>query len=167
MELQKHVHEKLDDLQRLMATMPKVDCPVKHTFLDYKYVRQIFMPALTKGDNGEDLQTIVISKIHKTKHPFVIVKGRVAVYNAQDQFLGILEAPYCGVTMPGTRRVLHILEDTVWLTIHRDPTSKAGDNQLPDEEKEQLAKVIEDIIIEKHDVSLEITNQKEVLTCLS
>jgi hypothetical protein len=35
----------------------------------------------------------------------------------------IIEAPYDGMTEPGTRRVLDVLEDTVFITVHYNPTN--------------------------------------------
>ncbi len=84
-----------------------VECPVKHIFTPGLYTREIFMPA----------GAAVVSKKHNTEHPFVISKGHVAVW---DQFKGtvFLEAPYTGITLAGTQRVLVVIEDTIWTTFH-------------------------------------------------
>ena len=102
------------------------EMPVTHRFTPGLYVREIFMPA------GH----LVISKIHKTEHPFVISKGKVAVFIEEDGWQ-VFAAPHTGITKPGTQRVLFIIEDTVWLTFH--PT------QLTDVD------AIEEEIIEKRD----------------
>ena len=70
--------------------------------------------------------TLIISKIHKTEHPFVIVKGKVSVWV---EGIGTVTytAPYVGITKPGTRRVLYIHEDCSWLTFH------ATDKTTPEE----------------------------------
>ncbi len=81
--------------------------PVTHHFTPGLYAREIFMPA----------RSIVVSRIHKTEHPFVVSKGRCYVYNEKGEAVEIV-APYFGVTMPGTRRVLYMIEDTVWTTFH-------------------------------------------------
>ena len=68
-----------------------------------------------------------------------------------------LQAPYIGVTQPGTRRVLYIWEDSIWATSHPNP-----DN----ENLEQ----IEERIIEKHDnplLSEEIKNKLKELNLLN
>jgi hypothetical protein len=60
---------------------------------------------------------IVISRVHKTTHPFVVTKGHAAVMDEHghvEQF----KAPYSGITRPGARRVLFIHEDCVWTTFH-------------------------------------------------
>ena len=91
--------------------LPQVDCPLIHRFTKGLYTREIFMP---KG-------TFIISKIHKTEHPFVIVKGCVSVW-IEGEGVKRFMAPYVGITKPGTRRILFIHEDCSWLTFH--PTEK-------------------------------------------
>lgn len=81
--------------------------PIVHRFTPGLYIREIFMPA----------GTLVVTKIHKTEHPFVISQGRVSVF---DEIHGVQElaAPHCGITLPGTRRALYVHEDTIWTTFH-------------------------------------------------
>jgi len=83
------------------------DFPVVHHFTPGLYCREIHMPA-----GG-----VLTSKIHKTEHPFVVSKGHCIVYLNRDEWEDI-RAPHFGVTKPGTRRLLFILEDTVWTTFH-------------------------------------------------
>ena len=81
--------------------------PIVHRFTPGMYIREIFMPA----------GSLLTSKIHKTEHPFVVSKGRLSVYSEVDGPLEV-EAPYTGITKPGTRRLLFIHEDTIWTTFH-------------------------------------------------
>ena len=77
--------------------------------------------------------TVVTSEIHKTEHPFFILKGKVIVGDVSTGATEAYEAPYIGVTKPNTRRVLHVLEETVWATSHvTDETDveKIGDSIL-------------------------------------
>lgn len=110
----------LDVLEKEMFKYPQVDCPLVHRFTDGMYIREIFMPA----------GTTVTSILHKTKHPFVILKGKLSVWNSGkvDHF----EAPYFGITEPGSRRLLVIHEDTTWITFH------ATDLTDPDEIAEEI-----------------------------
>ena len=82
-------------------------CPVKHHFAPGSYGREMTLPA----------GMVVVGKIHKHAHINVISKGRVQVFTEQD---GVLElaAPYTFVSSPGTKRVVHVLEETVWTTVH-------------------------------------------------
>ena len=83
------------------------DCfPLKHTFVDGAYVREITMP---KG-------ALLTSKIHKVCHPYFILKGEVSVLT--EEGTKRIKAPYSGITPAGTKRILYIHEDTVWTTVH-------------------------------------------------
>lgn len=101
----------LDRLEEAMLQgAPVVNLPLVHRFTHGLYIREIFMPA----------GTLLTSKIHKTQHPFVILKGKVSVLIPGED-VAHLEAPHFGITQPGTRRLLYIHEDTTWLTFHPNP----------------------------------------------
>lgn len=82
-------------------------CPVQHHFAPGAYGREMTLPA----------GLVVVGKIHKHAHINVISKGRAQVFTEQD---GVLElaAPCTFVSSPGTKRVVHVLEETVWTTVH-------------------------------------------------
>lgn len=90
-----------------MVTGNRVEMPVTHRFTPGLYIREIHIPA----------GTLLTSAIHRTEHPFIISKGRIAVISENEGRV-IYEAPHCGITKPGTRRVLHAETDTVWTTFH-------------------------------------------------
>ncbi len=109
----KVINHSIDELEAVMLdNFPVIDCPVTNRFTDGLYVREIFMPA----------GAFITSKIHKTQHQFFILKGKAQVWI--DGVEHVLEAPYIGVTEPGTRRVLYILEDTIWATSHPNPDNE-------------------------------------------
>ena len=85
-------------------------CPVTNHFTPGLYCREIFMPA----------GAVVTSRIHRYRHPFVMSLGKCFVYMGGEEpgAWRMLEAPYFGITEPGTRRFLYILEDTIWTTFH-------------------------------------------------
>lgn len=100
-----------DLIDQLEAEMLKsdiqVNCPLIHRYTPGLYIREIFMPA----------GSIIISKIHKTEHPYIVSKGLVTVITEADGEIKI-KAPFTGITKAGTRRVLYVHEDTVWTTVH-------------------------------------------------
>jgi hypothetical protein len=104
-------------LVRELSKLPQTDCPVQHHFSPGVYLREIFMPA----------GTTVIGKIHRTEHLNIIERGRCAIRH-DDGRVEILEAPLTFVSKAGVQKVLHILEDTVWKTIH--PTATRDMEQL-------------------------------------
>lgn len=81
-------------------------CPLKHSYGDGCYIREIFMP---KG-------TLIVSKIHKKTHPYFVMTGKASVVT--EDGVEIIEAPYQGITMAGTKRALFIHEDMIWTTVH-------------------------------------------------
>lgn len=130
----------LDELESAMLeNFPIINCPLVHRFTKGLYVREIFMPA----------GSLITSKIHKTQHQFFILKGAVSVWTNEGEEI-YLEAPYIGITEPGTRRLLFIWEDCIWATSHPNP-----DNETAEE--------IEERILEKYDNPLLSEELKEKL----
>lgn len=133
----KTIDTRLDDLEMKMLSSPdKIDLPLIHYFTPGLYSREIYMPA----------GTLVVSKIHLTQHPFVISKGSVSVKIREGEW-ELLEAPYTGITYPGTRRVLYIQEDCIWTTFHATDIAPVDGS---DEEIAKAVAAIEDRIIEKN-----------------
>lgn len=98
----------------MLEHFPVIECRVDHVFTTGLYTRIVYMPA----------GSAITSKIHKTQHPFTVLRGKCLVMNVLHPGEPPEEiiAPYFGITEPGTRRCLLILEDTTWATFH--PTSK-------------------------------------------
>lgn len=103
----RRAHEAIDTLERRMAQHPAVRLHWKHVFTPGLYGRTIFMPA----------NSLVTSRIHRTEHQFVLAKGSCSVWVDGTGWVR-MEAPWLGITKPGTRRVLLIHEDCVWTTFH-------------------------------------------------
>lgn len=121
------------DLQSAIAALPTEGapvvqvsseaCPVRHHFAPGSYAREMFLP---KG-------LVVVGKIHKHAHVNVISQGHVRVFTEQEGTLE-LRAPLTFISSPGTKRVVEVLEDTVWTTVH------ATESTDPDEiEREVIA----------------------------
>ena len=118
--------EIVDNLEATIMQFPDelIEGPLVHRFTEGMYIREIFMPA----------ETLWTSKIHKVEHPYVVSYGKAAVsIDAQEWYE--ITAPYTGITQPGTRRVLYILEDCIWTTFHRIDGMKSEYNNLSEEEK--------------------------------
>lgn len=136
-------YNRIDRVEELLAKAPKINCPLKHFFLPGIYIREIFMPE--KDENG--LQNVVTSMIHNTTHAYFVLQGKVSVFT-EEGGVQVITAPYKGTTTPGTRRVLLIHEDCIWITVH--PTSI---QPLDNSEKEVMKAVekITDEIIDKRE----------------
>lgn len=97
----------IEDLESALAELPPADMPVTHRFTPGLYIREILIPA----------GTIATSMEHRTEHPFVLSAGVVEVVDSHGQ-AQLLQAPYTGITRPGTKRALRALTDVVWTTFH-------------------------------------------------
>lgn len=102
-----HNKERMDLLEKVMSEMPQIELPLQHQFTPGLYIRSIFMK---KG-------TLVTSARHLTRHPFVVRCGVVQVIKENGE-TELLKTGHLGITEPGTRRALLIMEDTVWTTFH-------------------------------------------------
>lgn len=110
----------LHQVQQSEFAVTAESCPVRHFFADGAYGREITMPA----------GLVVIGKIHKHSHVNTISKGAVKVFTEQDGLLE-LRAPVTFVSHPYTQRVVFVLEDTVWTTVH--VTDKTDLAEIEDE----------------------------------
>ena len=106
--------------------------PLKHTYADGMYMREIFMP------RGE----IVISKIHKIAHPFFLIKGKISVLSEEGEKL--LQAPYYSVTPAGTKRMLYTHTNSIVVTVHR-----TFETDLEKIEAEIIAKSFDELEVQK------------------
>jgi hypothetical protein len=92
--------------------------------------------------------SLVTSKIHRTEHPFMIVKGDVSVYSLNEGVVRY-KAPHFGITKPGTRRILKNHEDTVWFTFH-----PADETDVDEIEKRIIEPHINPLVAHSHLVTL-------------
>lgn len=131
---------RVDELEAAMFEgYELIDFPLIHRFAENMYIREIFMP---KG-------SLLTSKIHKTQHPFTVAFG-VAAVSIDGEEWEEFGAPYTGITQPGTRRILYIIEDCSWITYHIIEGMKFEYNDLSYEEIQKIVEKIEDEILEPH-----------------
>lgn len=95
------------------------ELPLKHIFTPGLYCRQIFMP---KG-------ALLTSRIHLTEHPYFVLEGVVSVWDDADGWV-LKKARDEGITKPGTRRILLIHEDCVWMTCHANPSDEKDPEKI-------------------------------------
>lgn len=134
-----HTREGIDTLEKFM---------LDNLELVNEELRHIFTPGLYLREYSAKANTLTVSRIHKTDHPFIVSKGVVSVWI--DGVETIIEAPYSGITKAGTRRVLFVHEDLIWTTVHANP-----DNL---NENEMVA-----LITEEHDNPLFSEEDTELL----
>ena len=95
-------------LQNVMREMPQVALETQHYFADGMYCRVVPRPA----------GVLIVGKVHKREHFYMVVKGSVAVIQDGTE-RRVYEAPAIIVSRPGTKRAVIALEDSVCLTVHR------------------------------------------------
>lgn len=86
-------------------------CPLTHKFGGGMYLREIFIP---KG-------TVIVGKIHRHAHPNFLMAGEVIVVT-EEGGRERLKAPQAMISPAGTKRVVYALEDTIWATVHLNPS---------------------------------------------
>lgn len=106
------------------------ECPLKHSFSDGIYVREITIP---KG-------MVIVGKIHKHDHPNFLLKGEVLVVT-ENEGEEHLSAPCSMISKGGTKRALYAKTELVWTTVHSNPTNTRDLNEL---EKIVIADSFED-----------------------
>lgn len=111
--------------------------PLIHRFVPGMYCREIFMPA----------GAVMTTMIHKYEHFAFILTGKARVVSEQNGD-EIIEAPAVIVTKPGTKRVLHILEDMRWATVHltegNDTVATKQESDLQEIEQMVVARTFEE-----------------------
>jgi len=80
--------------------------PVKHSFADGQYIREIFNPA----------GLFIVTKIHNQNHPFFLMEGEMSII-AEDGVERV-KAPHHGITSAGTKRIIFTHTPCKFITVH-------------------------------------------------
>jgi hypothetical protein len=111
--------------------------PVKHSFAEGCYIREIYNPA----------NEIIITAIHAQSHPFFLLKGEMSILTHDG--IEHIEAPHYGITKPGIKRIIYTHTPCNFVTVH------ATELTDPDEIVDAVtAKTFEDPRITKEDMKL-------------
>jgi len=129
----KEMINKMLEFESVLGSIPGAKfgddaCPLKHTFADGLYIREMSAP---KG-------MLNVSKLHRTNHPYFILKGDVSVLTENGMVR--IKAPHFGITKAGTKRIVYFNEDTVWITVHA-----TNETDLEKIEDEVIAKNYEEL----------------------
>ena len=124
LEFQNTLIENADEVN-IVTHQDSEHFPLKHTFADGIYVRQMSM----------DIGTVVVGAIHKHLHVWFLLSGHISV--ATEESVEDYIAPCYVVAKPGTKRVIYANEDSIFVNIHKNPTNSQDIEWL---EKEIVAK---------------------------
>ncbi len=126
-------------LQATMRSMPQVELATWHYFADGMYARVLERPA----------GTVIVGKIHKREHFYIVTKGKVRVVT--DSGSNDYEAGAVVVSSPGTKRAVLALEDSICMTVHRT-------------EKTVLDDIEEELIVPEEGALFDARNKLKELT---
>lgn len=93
--------------------------PLKHTFEGGLYTRTMYMP---KG-------SIIVSMIHKQKHPSFLLQGEVS-YVTDEGEVKKITAPYTVFTQEGTQRVFYVHQKSIWTCVYKTDATTVEDAEL-------------------------------------
>ena len=123
-ELEKSLLSIADE-KNIVTTQNTKLFPLKHTFADGIYVRQMSME---KGSS-------VIGAIHNHLHVWFLLTGCISV--ATEDVIEDYVAPCYVVSTPGTKRVIHANEDSIFVNVHKNTCNTQDVQRL---EKEIVSK---------------------------
>tara|TARA_R100000152_G_C6764851_1_gene189545 strand:+ start:398 stop:961 length:564 start_codon:yes stop_codon:yes gene_type:complete len=110
------VEEKMKQSKRsLTGNDIEKSNPLKHSFADGCYIREVFNP---KGE-------LIVTRIHKKTHPFFLLKGEMSILSEDGEKR--IKAPHYGITKSGTKRIIYSHEDCVFVTVHATSNKNISD----------------------------------------
>jgi hypothetical protein len=90
-------------------TDSQIELPLKHHFAPGAYARECFVPA----------GTTVVGKIHRHAHINIISRGHGVVATEFGKMeYDARQGPYTFTSLPGTKRAVHAISETIWTTFH-------------------------------------------------
>ena len=95
--------------------------PLKHTFADGIYIRQMDMKA----------GSAVVGAIHNHLHVWFLLTGHLAV--ATEDSIEEFVAPCYVLAEPGSKRVIYAMEESIFVNVHKNPKNIKDIKKLEDE----------------------------------
>ena len=94
--------------------------PLKHTFAEGIYVREMFIQ-----ESG-----LVIGRVHKNDHIWFLLSGELAI--ATDNGVEYYTGPCYIKSSAGTKRVLNAITDSIFVNVYPNPTNNTNIEELED-----------------------------------
>lgn len=108
----------VEKFEKILLTFPQTSIRTEHYFVAGLYAREVHIPA----------NTVVTGKAHLEDHLNVVSKGRIIVWT--EAGMQELSEGTTITSKAGCKRVGLTLEDTVWVTIHPNPTNEDDVDKL-------------------------------------
>lgn len=100
------LRQKVENLQREISKLPQYEPKTTHTFHAGMYCREVWRPA----------GVLVVGKVHKKEHFYLIVSGTVAI--TTDDGVQLVTGPQLLCSTPGTKRAVYAETDALCMTFH-------------------------------------------------
>lgn len=124
------IRKGIEWMQGEIQKLEQTPIHTRHLFPKDLYVREIFIP---KG-------TVLIGRIHRSEYVEIVFCGEVDIYT--EDGIKTVKAPATFVTKPGRKRMGLTLEDTLWTSVHPNPTNETNLEKL---DAELLAETLDDV----------------------
>jgi len=124
LELIKMLEEKIKafvDKKQFDEDITQLDAPITHHFAPNVYGREML---IKKG-------SLIVGKTHRHSHLNIISQGKILV--ATEYGVQLLESPCSFISEVGIKRAVFATEDTIWTTIHPNPTDTQDLSLLEDQ----------------------------------
>jgi hypothetical protein len=101
-----NLQDKVEALQAELCKLPQYEPETKHTFHAGMYCREVWRQA----------GVLVVGKVHKKEHFYLIVSGTVAI--TTDDGVQSITGPQLLCSTPGTKRAVYAETDALCMTFH-------------------------------------------------
>ena len=112
---QDDIRQRVEQLQFEVSKLPQYEPQTKHTFHGGMYCREVWRPT----------GVLVIGKVHKKEHFYVIIYGTVRI--TTDDGVQTITGPCILSSSPGTKRAVYAETDALCATFHRVETTTIED----------------------------------------
>ena len=109
------MRQRVEKLQFEVSKLPQYEPQTKHTFHGGMYCREVWRPA----------GVLVIGKVHKKEHFYVIMYGTVSI--TTDDGVRSITGPCILNSTPGTKRAVYAETDALCVTFHRTDSATIED----------------------------------------
>jgi len=100
------LRQRVENLQHEISKLPQYEPKTTHTFHAGMYCREVWRPA----------GVLVVGKVHKKEHFYLIVSGTVAI--TTDDGVQLVTGPHLLCSTPGTKRAVYAETDALCMTFH-------------------------------------------------
>ena len=116
-ELQQYLVDRADGVNIVKGRVTDL-FPLKHSFADQIYVRQMSMKQ----------NSFLVGAIHKHLHVGFLLTGHITVVteNSTEEYI----APCYTVSKPGSKRIIFANEESIFVNIHKNPSNTENIDEL-------------------------------------